>query len=278
MTDEPIDNNKLSEGALAALQALGIIGAQVNATSSKGYKQTSKSYSITPKQSANAMLDQTMNDLFGRNATAAEKRSFYAKLHKAEKKYATRSVQTGAGSTSNQTTTNYAFNVSDFLSSYVKEIAPKALAKGQFGGKARDAFNIIQKYAYDMGIPVNAKLISSDVINLVTGKSSQQNAIEHYRQQSIKMYGKFAERLKQDPNLTLRDVASGLINTYAAMLEKDPNTVGLDNPIIQDAMIHDTSISDLNKKIRGLPEYGYTDRSKAEASDLANSFKRTWGF
>lgn len=261
-------------------------------TTTSASSSRSKSFSITPKQQSNMMLDQMLLDWFGRQATAAEKKMFYANLHKLELKFASRSRSSSGGNTtqtdlttvsrdgSTSTSKNYNFNPNDYLVQFVQSIAPKIMASGDFGGKARDNYNAIQRYAYDMGIPANDVMFKADTIASMSGKTSEQAVKEYYRNQTISMYGSYKgiDRLKNDSTLTLRDVASGLINTYASMMEKDPTIVGLDNSTIQDALINNSTISDLNKKIRMSKEYTFTDRAKAEASDLANSFKRTWGF
>jgi hypothetical protein len=68
----------------------------------------------------------------------------------------------------------------------------------------------------------------------------------------------------------------------ASLLEVDPNTLSVTNPVLQGAIAKVDGtikpISEFVKDVKNMDAWKFTKNAKEEAVDLASSFKRAFGF
>ena len=99
-------------------------------------------------------------------------------------------------------------------------------------------------------------------------------------------YPQYAERLASTPGSTLRDLVSPYINLMAKELELDPETIKLDDPLIDRAIRPDgtagkmptMSLADFRTSLRNSPAWEKTTTAKESARDAATSMARAFGF
>lgn len=99
-------------------------------------------------------------------------------------------------------------------------------------------------------------------------------------------YPQFADRFKNNPGASARDIFSPYINVMSKVLEKDPNEIQLDNLYLDKALRPDgaagkqspMSISDFMIYLKNTPDYNNTRQANEEARSAANEFARAWGF
>lgn len=245
---------------------------------SGGFSQTSVGYNFTTKQQANYSLEQAWLDMFGVAPTAKVKKEFYSLLNKMERKYATRSKTSGAGGSSKQTSKGYTFSTADVLSEFVQKYTPSMFKQGKLGETAAKLFDETVTYANNMGVAISSNAILSDVTNNILKKTTTKDIKDFYRNQAIKMYPDLAKRLGENADLTVRDLAATYINKFSVMFDKDEQQISLTDPDIMDALSKNKSMSDFTASLKKRSDYGVTNFAKKEASDLASSFKKVWGF
>jgi len=245
---------------------------------SGGFSQTSTNYNFTTKQQANFSLEQAWLDMFGIAPSAKVKKEFYSLLSKMEKKYATKSRTSGADGSSTQVSKAYTFSTADVLSEFVQKYTPSMFKQGNLGENAAKIFDETVTYANNMGVAVSPAGILADVTSNVLKSKSISDVKKYYRDQAMKMYPDIAKRLQENDMLTIRDLATPYINKFAVMFGKDENQISLTDPDLQDALSKNKSMTDFTASLKKRSDYGVTDFAKQEASDLAQSFKKVWGF
>jgi hypothetical protein len=242
------------------------------------YSQSSTSYNFTTKQQANFSLEQAWLDMFGVAPSAKVKREFYSMLSKMEKKYATKTNQSGSGGSSTQVSKAYTFSTDSVLSEFIQKYTPSMFKQGNLGEAAAKSFDEAVTYANNMGVAVSPAGILSDVTDNMLKTKSISDIKKYYRDQAMKMYPDIAKRLQENDQLTIRDLATPYINKFAVMFDKNENQISLTDPDLQDALSKNKSMSDFTASLKKRSDYGVTNFAKQEASDLAQSFKKVWGF
>jgi len=244
----------------------------------KPYTQNQKSFNFTTKQQANFSLEQAWLDMFGVVPSAKVKSQFYSNLQKMEKKFASTQFTSGKGGSSSTTSTGYTFSTADVIAEFVNASAPAMFKKGYLGDSAAQVFDAVVRYTNNMGVSASPKLILSQVTNNVLKKKTLVDIQNDYRDQALKMYPGLSKRLKEDPELTIRDLASSYINRFSEIYGTAAEKVSLTDPNIQDALSKDMAMPDFINSLKKRADYVVTDYAKKEASDLAGAFKKAWGF
>jgi len=269
---------------------------------------TGKSFNITPKESAFTQLDQQMIAMFGRRATAAEKNAYYKALNKAEKKYASTTRNVSKGGTSSTTTddgsgnqvtrggqsdrtknksTSYSFDNNAFLYEFTVGLAKQYIQEGQqIGGIAGQTINNLKTYAADMGVTLTDASAIVTSLDIIMGKTDENAQKESFRKRAISLYGGLAERLTQDPTLTVRDAASDYIETMATMLDLNPRNISLTDNTLAKALTATTkegkpytkTINEFRADLRGDTRFQYSTMAQQEAKNLGSSFAKAFGF
>lgn len=246
-----------------------------SSTTSGGY--SSVSYNLTTREDAKSTFRKAMTDLYGYYDPKAFS-VFYSQLQKMEKKYASRSYSSG----SSKSQTSYSFNPNLFMEEYLQGLAPAIIQSGKFGGVARQTIDELSSFADSMGLNYGASVFAKDMQSVISGNKTAEEIFNSYRESAAQLYSGFADRLRQNPKLTLKDLASPYINTMASLLEVDPNTISVTNPVLQGAIakIDGTikPISEFVKDVKGMDAWKFTKNAKEEAVELASSFKRAFGF
>lgn len=267
MADEQEQETQKDASIVQALiEAMG--GLQTSTSTKSGV-----SYNFTSKEDARASFRKAMVDMYGYYDANAFN-AFYSGLTKLEKKYATRYSGT--------TTTGYSFNPTSFMTEYLQGLAPAIIATGKYGGAARQTIDELASYADSMGLNYNKSVFAKDMQSLMKGERSPEDILNSYRESSMQLYSGFAERLQQNPKLTMKDLAAPYVNTMASLLEVDPGTLSLTNPTLQGALSTSDGktkpISEFIKDVKNMDAWKFTNNAKEEAVSLARSFKQSFGF
>ena len=305
-TGPAADNAALAtqQGTIAA----GGAGTTSTFTSSSSSSSRGKSFSITPKESAFTQLDQQMIAMFGRRATAAEKNAYFKALNKAEKRYAsTSSSKSGGGGTSTSgvdalgntvgrssdssssrsKSTSFAFDNNAFLYEFTVGLAKQYIQEGQeIGGLAGQTINNLKTYAADMCVTLTDSSAIGTSLDIIMGKTDENAQKESFRKRAISLYGGLAERLTQDPTLTVRDAASDYIETMATMLNINPKNISLTDNTLAKALTATTkegkpytkTINEFRADLRGDTRFQYSTMAQQEAKNLGSSFAKAFGF
>jgi hypothetical protein len=231
------------------------------------------SYSITSKEDARAAFRKSMTEMYGFYDPKLFN-SFYAETVKLQKRYGTRR--------SGEVQTDYTFNVSSFMDEYLQALAPSIIKTGKYGGMARQTVDELSSYADNMGLNYGGTVFAKDMQTILSGERTVQDIFNSYRESAMSLYPNFAKRLQENAKITLKDLASPYVNTMASLLEMDPSTISISNPVLQGALSTKDGaikpVSEFVKDIKNMDAWKYTNNAKEEAVSLASSFKRSFGF
>jgi hypothetical protein len=102
---------------------------------------------------------------------------------------------------------------------------------------------------------------------------------------AAKEYPQLAERFASNPDLTIRDIASPIINMLAKEWEIDPGAIGFDEPIVAeylrpggaDGKAAPATYTELLRKAQNSPKWQTTTKANELARDSAVSWGRAMG-
>lgn len=133
---------------------------------------------------------------------------------------------------------------------------------------------------------LSTKEINQFGIDIVSGKKSLEELKAEFQAKAINNYPAFADRFKNNPNLTVRDVAEPIINIVANAWEMDPAAISLDDPEIDKLLRPDgvigkvapASTADAYYFAVNHPNFDKTVKGNQLARNGAESFARAMGF
>lgn len=260
-------------GTSVSTRAAGGSGGAGGGGSSSGVTPPQKYINITAEKTAKDNLRAAMMSSLGRVPTQAEYNDYVSKLNANEKKYFRQTTYKADGS---QVTTGVEFDRESFLSNYV-------LSKGQFksdlAGKFGDIQDTVNQLINDNGInsSVTASQRAAWMKQLAEG--ADLNTIRSsIHSIATTAYDGFADLLQANPTMSLRDIASPYIASYANTLELDSNTVNLKD-VLSKAIVGGKrmTVSEYEKSLRNDSRFQYTKAAKSEAVNAATSFARAFG-
>lgn len=147
-------------------------------------------------------------------------------------------------------------------------------------GDAGEIQNALTKYSDYMGLMKSRKEINSLVKGILEQKTDTDTVTNELRKQAIVLYPNFADRLKADSELTVRDLVNPYIEVMADTLEVDPNSIKLTDPTIMNAVSGTNlrSLNDFRMDMRNDNRFATTRTAKREAVDFAQSLLKGFGF
>lgn len=290
-----------AEADLANFDIQKIINS-MNSDSSKPSSTTSSSRNVTRlnKVSARALLEKTARDIqynvkFNDIDIDAFLKKFKAEQDKQIENIVKSTNITPGASTDeikrqveNTLTTEYPsyFKPEIFASDY---IWAKVNFKDEktLGGKSLTALNNVRSILAGFG-PVDfsdAELYNA-AKQIARGEITNDDFRSTIAQKAMLNYPQYAERLKQNPGSTIRDLASPYINLMAKELELDPNSIQLDNIDLDRALRPDgtagklpsMSLADFRVKLRNSPQWENTTAANESARSAATSIGRAFGY
>lgn len=155
-------------------------------------------------------------------------------------------------------------------------------------GDAATNFDNLEKLYQAYGVPYTTDSLNSKVADMLGGKTSLSTYLEQAKLAAKSMYPSLAPQIES--GLTVRDVADPYIQTMSKLLEVNPQTVTMNDPMIKRALQGSITTSNgsstatttplwqFEQQVRSDPRWKYTDNANASAADLAMQIGRNWGF
>lgn len=171
---------------------------------------------------------------------------------------------------------------SDFVWSKVNFKDEKSL-----GGKALTALGNVRSILAGFGpLDFSDVEVQTAAKKIARGEISNDDFRSTIAQKAMVNYPQYAERLKQNPGATLKDLASPYINLMAKELELDPNAIELDDPLLDKALRPDgtagklptASLAEFRTMLRKSPKWEYTTAANEQARESATALARAMGF
>lgn len=147
-------------------------------------------------------------------------------------------------------------------------------------GKPGQFQETLTKFSDSMGLLKSRKEINSYVKGIMEGNLAADTITDDMRKQAEVLYSNFADRLRSDASLTVRDLANPYLQVMADTLEVDPQLVKLTDPTIQNAISGSKlrSLTDFRTDLRNDSRFATTRTAKREAADFAQSLLKGFGF
>ena len=236
------------------------------------------------KKAADALLEAELLDALNIVPDAKTKAEFFKGLNAFLKAYGTTS---GSSSSGTGTTTSSSVQGADatvYLNEFVKEVIKDTIKKNPtapLGGKVGDTMRSLSTYASDMGVFKSPNEITSKSVDVITGKSRQEDILASYRKDAQALYANFAPRLAEDAGLTVRDLANPYIQMMADTFETTSDNIKLTDDTIQKAINDSKGLINLGQfrsMLRNDKRFEVTSTAKREAADLGTAMLRSFGF
>lgn len=130
------------------------------------------------------------------------------------------------------------------------------------------------------------KEVANYALQLAKGDIELTDLQKQLNAKAAELYPLFGDRLKANPNLTVKDLAEPYINLMAKWWEKDANSIDLDDPELDKFLRPDgtagkvpmSSIPEFVNYLKSHPNAEKTTWANEQARDLATSFARMSGF
>ena len=227
------------------------------------------------------LLQGTMNDLLGAKPTAKELKEFRSILRNelANKP----DVNVVAGTTQTRTA---GVKPEDFTTEWVINKARekfKADPNAKFGGKIGELQTQLKQYANSMGVAVSDRDLFSRSLSVAAQKGTTADQMKDIRTQAAALYKPFAKRLMEDPDITVRDLASPYLNMMQTYWEQDSENLSLTDPTLLKAINggqngEPMSLWDFQKMLRSDQRFDYTMMARQEAATVATGLLKAFGY
>lgn len=245
---------------------------KVDSGTSGEYSGPRSSVYLTGKQQAKDYFRSAVNQLTGKNPSKADFEEFYEELTKAQKKYVNRQV-----GKYDQTITENRFNLEDYTLRYiVKKLEVSSDMSGQVGA-VQDLINqVISDYGLSNVVGTSTKI--KMLKGLLKGKLQEKDIDDTFRDMAKVTYSAFADDIDKNPNVSFQDIISPYVQTYNSLLEK----TGIDTDISKVLGLASKdgkklTLNEFQQLLKKSEEYQFTNRAKADASNLAVAFARAFG-
>lgn len=110
------------------------------------------------------------------------------------------------------------------------------LKNGHYGGYAGQVELALREYSADQGIPLSDQYIRNAVTNIVAGTSSLNANRAFIQTQASAAFPAYSKMI--DEGMTVGEIAHPYAVSLSQILEQDPNSIDLFNPLLRDAMTH----------------------------------------
>jgi hypothetical protein len=289
-----------AEADLASFDIRNILAGTEDPNKPKQTTSSSRAVTRLNKISAKALLEKTAKDIqYNVKFTDVDLDDFLKKFkaeqdRQIENVVKSTTVKPGASTdeikrqVENTLTTEYPsyFKPEIFASDY---IWAKVNFKDEktLGGKSLTALNNVRSILAGFGpLDFSDAELYNAAKQIAKGEITNDDFRSTIAQKAALNYPQYAERLKQNPGSTIRDLASPYINLMAKELELDPNAIQLDNMDLDRALrpdgtagkIPSVSLADFRIKLRNSPQWENTTAANESARTAATALGRAFGY
>jgi hypothetical protein len=168
-------------------------------------------------------------------------------------------------------------HLNNVLSGYVDFV------NGSLVGQAGMYEQTMRKYASDMGVDLNQQSIKNYAQLMIRGMSAQSDFRNFVNQQAASAYPAYADQINS--GMTMKNIANPYIQMMADQLEMNPNTIGLKDPTItnalngvdQDGKPVGRTLTEFSDVLRGDPRWRSTQAAQDKAMNVGATVLKNWG-
>ena len=291
-TKNPLTPEQLSALTLAIGEA-NSRGEKIDVDSyialAKAQTETDKPSSSSTSYSLPTLLNRAASDALIKEAmlttlgVVPDKKildDFYKRATAFLKQYGSTS-STRSGNNTSKTQQIQGVDANTFVQEYVGAYTAKLATVNpniKFGGEVGKAQQALSDYSNEMGLFKSAREVASTAVGIASKKLNADDVIARYRTDAQVLYKNFADRLKQDSKLTVRDLVNPYIQMMADTWETTADTIKLTDNTIQKAVNGDSlmSLGDFRTLLRSNPKFETTYGAKTEAAQLGEALLRSF--
>lgn len=166
-----------------------------------------------------------------------------------------------------------------------QELDVKALGafQGKIGGNTLSQVNTLKSYANSFGIQYDQNTFDTYSRDIFAGLTTIADVQEKIRMDAASTYPVYKDQI--DKGVSLDALASAYKSSMANILEKDPDSITYNDPILRRALQHigtdgKPSVKPLwqfEKELRSTPEWEYTNNARDTMDSLSLKVLRDWG-
>lgn len=246
---------------------------------------TQRGQEIT-NQDANQLIDAFTVDMLGREATPAERKTFFDSVSAEMKKAVVKQKTVGGKTVESGSLLNeedYARIMADTIKPSVRGTPLEAIASGT--GSIAQSISSLKSYASSYGIKLSTQEALDDVLGgLTTGGSLSTGKLNQQQQKIRNMAKSFYTNLGDsiDNGISIKNLATQFANTKSQVLEVPSESLDAFDKDIQVALRNNgkagvMSTTEFEKLLRNKPEWGKTKNARDEAAGYANDILRMFG-
>lgn len=245
---------------------------------------TTTNVSLSTKEEASRNFNQFMMEYLGRPAMPGEQDAYYKKLNEAERKSASRTTTTEAGSV----TVGGGLSEADRLQIMAETIKP--ILKGttaeklaEKGGKLSQDIDELKEFAAEYGI----RLTGGDALKRLSASIGKTGVLgdteaekKRIKEEAKVFYSNLAGQI--DAGVSVGSIAKQFAYIKGQLLETPDNAIDVFDTDVQTALRNDgkqgvMSFSDFRRGIKQNPLWAKTQNAREEAATYADTILRSFG-
>jgi hypothetical protein len=155
---------------------------------------------------------------------------------------------------------------------------------GDTAGAVADTEMQVRSLARDYGVDFNDQQMSEWIGGVISGEYTIQSLQDFARDSARSKYMGYQKQI--DAGMTVRDIASPYLSSYARVLETDPQNVDLNNPLLQKALqgsmdkqgqVVPQTVYEFEKTLRRDPRWLKTQNARDSMTNLALRIGQDFG-
>jgi TfoX/Sxy family transcriptional regulator of competence genes len=168
------------------------------------------------------------------------------------------------------------------MEAFVKTVPDKAGNQQYTGGAATYQYQY-QQMAGQYGVTVSPTIMGQWVRNSVMGRGTAEDVRNHMVALASSRYPALADRIKAGE--TLQSIADPYMQSYAKILEVNPNSISLSDKLVQGALAATDpqgkpaakSVWQFEQDLRNDPRYMKTQQAQDASLGMAHQVLQDWG-
>lgn len=157
-------------------------------------------------------------------------------------------------------------------------------ASATFGGQAGEIQQQVRQLYYDMGVRYSNYTVNLDVRSILEGRSTVQATAARVQAAAKSAFPALAAQI--DAGHTVRQIADPYIQASAALLERAPDTITLQDPTVrrglsyrdQKGVVGLMPLWQYEQEVKRDPKWDKTKNAMNDYAGIAHQIGKDWGF
>jgi hypothetical protein len=160
----------------------------------------------------------------------------------------------------------------------------KMLKRDSLGGSAAEVKTQLDSLSQNYGVKLGDQWKSRQLARIMSGDDTIAGVQQRVQEMAMREYKAFADRIAGGETVT--EIADPYVNRMSELLELNPNSVGVDDEMIQRALKQVTpegkpasmDLWSFEKEVRKDTRWQYTKNAKQEVANVTGDLLRNFGF